>query len=195
MRLNPLVHGFAGQTCFVPDHEKEAYLKHFQSFRAEFNLRGPSEQFLVQSLSELSWSAQQIRAQIHNFMAMAGAKGKPMHETGNLDMNYSLAQANVVSKHIQQINLLGIYEQRKMRLFQTTRKELVQIQADRKKTEKEQLEEAAFLRKLCKTARRPSEPEWQPTQNGFACSLEEIDRYIVRTERMNALADRLKMAS
>ena len=62
LRLNPLTHGFAGQTVVIPDHQKEDYLKLFKSFRTEFNPQGPSEQFLVQSLAEISWSVQQIRA-------------------------------------------------------------------------------------------------------------------------------------
>jgi hypothetical protein len=194
LKLNPLTHGFAGQTCFIPDHEKDAYCEHFKSFRAEYKPKGPTEQFLVQSLSELSWSSQQIRAVSTNLMALLGTKNCP-RETGDDGLDFNLAQAANVGDHIKDINLLGIYEQRKVRLFNSTRNELLKLQADRKLAEKEELETASQIRKACKSAFQPGQREWQPSEDGFACSLEEIDRYIARNERLKSLAGGLKMAS
>jgi len=194
LRLHPLTHGFAGQTCFIPDHEQEAYCEHFKSFRAEYKPKGPTEHFLVQSLAELSWSAQQIRAVVTNFMSLL-AGGRTARDAGNDDLNASLAQASNIGPHVRDINLLGVYEQRKIRLFNSTRKELMQIQAERKLAEKEELETAAEIRKACKSAFQPGNPDWQPAEDGFACSLDEIDRYIARAERLNSLKGGLKMAS
>jgi len=177
--LNSLVHGFAGQTCFVPEHEQEAYMKHFQSFRAEYKPQGPTEQFMVQSLAELSWSSQQIRAVANNLLSLIGTKSSP-RETGSAELDFTLAQAANMPGHVKELNLLGIYEQRKQRLFNATRRELQQIQSDRKRAEKEELEEASQIRKATKLAF----PSWQPADDGFACSIDEIDRYIARTERL-----------
>src|SRR5260370_28815327 len=52
--MNAVKHNFCGQTCVIPEHEMEAYTKHFESFRKEFRPLGPSEEFLVQSLAELT---------------------------------------------------------------------------------------------------------------------------------------------
>jgi len=181
--LNSLVHGFAGQTCFVPEHEQEAYAKHFQSFRAEYKPQGPTEEFLVQSLAELSYSAQQIRAVANNLLSLIGTKSCP-RETGSAGQDFNLAQAANVSDHMHEIHLLGVYEQRKQRLFNATRRELQQVQSDRKLAEKEELEEASQIRKATKLAF----PSWQPAEDGFACSIDEIDRYIARTERLKTFA-------
>jgi hypothetical protein len=181
--LNSLKHGFAGQTCFVPEHEREDYIAHFKSFRAEYKPATPTEQFMVQSLAELSWSTQQIRAMSNNIISLLGTKSSP-RETGSEATDFTLAQAANVSEHLKEINLLGIYEQRKQRLFNSTRRELLQIQTDRKLAEKEELETASPIRKATKQAFQP----WQPAEDGFACSIEELDRYISR-------ADRLKMYS
>jgi hypothetical protein len=180
--LNSLKHGFAGQTCFVPEHEREAYMAHFQSFRTEYKPQGPTEQFMVQSLAELSWSSQQIRAMANNIISLLGTKSSP-RETGNPELDFTLAQAANASEHLKELNLLGIYEQRKQRLFNSTRRELAQIQADRKRAEKEELEEASQIRKATKM----TFPSWQPAEDGFACSMDQIDRYIARTERLRTL--------
>ena len=177
--LNSLTHGFAGQTCFVPEHEREAYIAHFQSFRAEWKPKGPTEQYMVQSLAELSWSTQQIRAVVNNIMSLLGTKSSP-RDTGSEGTDFTLAQAANISEHLKELNLLGIYEQRKHRLFNSTRRELIQMQKDRKLAEQEELSLAAQIRKATKQAFQP----WQPEDDGFACSIEEIDRHINRTERL-----------
>ena len=177
--LNSLKHGFAGQTCFVPEHEREAYMAHFQSFRTECKPQGPTEEFMVQSLAELSWSVSQIRAVTNNIMSLLGTKQSP-RETGAEGTDFTLAQAANLSEHVKELNLLGIYEQRKHRLIVSTRRELVQMQTDRKLSEKEELTVAAQIRKATKQAFQP----WQPEEDGFACSIDEIDRHIARTERL-----------
>jgi hypothetical protein len=169
--LNPLTHGFAGKTVLIAAHEEAAYIKHFRDFRAEYKPKGPTEQFLVQSLAELSFSAQQIRAQIDNLIALGGAMCKPMLESGNSEVDFAIAQATSLEANMPKINLLGIYEQRKMRLFTNARKELADIQAARKAAEQEELEEACQYRLV-------TPGNWNPADDGFACSLAEVDRYI-----------------
>ena len=174
--LNPLTHGFAGKTVLIAAHEEAAYIKHFRDFRAEYKPKGPSEQFLVQSLAELSWSAQQLRAQIDNLITLGGAMCKPMLESGDSQVDFAIAQATSLEANMPKINLLGIYEQRKMRLFTNARKELTTIQAARKLAEQQEVEEASFYRKA-------SPGNWNPADDGFACSLAEVDRYIAVTRR------------
>jgi hypothetical protein len=178
--LNPLKHGFSGHTCFIPDHEKEDYKRHFASFLEDYKPKGRTEEFLVQSLAELSWSTQQIRAVSTNLMSLLGTQNTAFNAEDDT-MTYNLAQATNLAAHLKEINLLGIYEQRKLRLFNTTRKELLQVQAERKLAEKEELETAAHFRQT-------SPSTWQPAEDGFVCSLEEIDRYIARTERLKTMA-------
>jgi hypothetical protein len=187
--LNPVKHGYAGIACFIPAHEQEDYEKHFQQFRADYKPKGKTEQFLVQSLAQLSWSVEQIRATTTSLMSLLGTQHAPF-ETGDDSMTFNLAQAANVGNRLKEINLLGIYEQRKLRLFNSTRRELVELQKERKLQEQEELTEAAQIRKAAKKAFQP----WQPEEDGFACSLEEIDRYIARSERLNSLSGGAKMS-
>ena len=188
VKMNAQKHGFAGQTVVIPHHEVATYKKHFASFRAEYQPVGPTEEFLVQSLAELSFSVQQIRAATTNRIYLAGARPvKNTHESHTPDTNNAMSQAFSAMEFANMHATYSIYEQRKMRLFHSTRKELMAIQAERKLNEKAELIEAAQLREADKKNRQPHEKEWHPSENGFVCSLTEIDRYIHSQNRRNAL--------
>src|SRR5277367_5731914 len=127
--MNAIKHGFASQTVIVPAHEADSYRRHFESFREEYRPVGPTEGFLVQSLAELSWSTQQIRAQANNITAMSGNGDVPKtNDSYTLAIEAAVSQARNVRLTVPNLNSLGLYEQRKMRLFHSTRKELLQIQ-------------------------------------------------------------------
>jgi len=183
--MNALKHGFAGQTVVIPAHEAAAYAKHFESFRKEYNPATPTEEFMVQSVAELSWSTQQLRAQNNNIITMAGCSNPDLSPSSNPEIDAAMAQARSIDTMAPRLNLNSIYEQRKMRLFFSTRRELVQVQAERKAKEKAELEAAILLRRADKATRLPEEPEWQPHENGFVCSLAEIDRKIAFQDRLN----------
>jgi hypothetical protein len=137
---------------------------------------------MVQSLADLSWSTQQIRAVTTNLMSLLGTKTSPFpSEEPTVDFN--LAQAANLTASLKEINLLGIYEQRKTRLFNSTLRELQQLQTTRRLAEQQELEEASEIRRACKS----TYPKWDPAQDGFACSLQEIDRHIARADRLNTL--------
>ena len=82
-----------------------------------------------------------------------------------------------------------------MRLFTSTRKELVQAQTERKAGEKAELEQAMQMRRIDKVTRLPEEPEWQPHENGFVCSLAEIDRKIALQDRFSRPTEPQKTAA
>ena len=183
--MNAVTHGFAGQTVVIPAHEAAGYAKHFDSFRKEYNPATPTEEFMVQSLAELSYSTQQIRAQTTNCISILSCKTTDRHENTTPEIEAALAQARGIAAGGPTLNTLGIYEQRKMRLFTSTRKELVQAQTERKAREKAELEQAMQMRRADKATRLPEEPEWQPHENGFVHSLAEIDRQITLHDRFS----------
>ena len=193
--MNAIKHGFAGQTVVIPAHEAVAYTKHFESFRKEYNPATPTEEFMVQSLAELSYATQQIRAQTTNCISILSCKSNDRRENTTPEIDAALAQARGIAAGGPTLNTLGIYEQRKLRLFSSTRKELVQVQTERKAREKSELEQAIELPKIDKATRLPEEPEWQPHENGFVCSLAEIDRKIAFEARFSRKFDPQKAAA
>jgi hypothetical protein len=181
VRLNSLKHSFAGATVVVAESQKEIFKAHFESFKTEYRPVGPTEEFLTHSLAEISWAAQQIRAKGQTVLTMIGTLQDHLEDHGDPILNFELAQAANLANNLKEVNLLGIYEQRKMRLFNSTRRELVQVQAERKARELEELEEAA-------ATRQTAPPDWQPSQDGFACSIAQIDRYLAKKRALAAAA-------
>jgi hypothetical protein len=184
--MNPIKHGYCGQTVVVLEHERDAYNAHFQAFRDEYKPVGPTEQYMVETLANHSWSSARIRSLIDDRITWAALKhAQPDDANASPEIESAMSQGWEVMKLAPSIATLGLYDQRKTRMFQNTRKELVQIQTERKAREKQELAEAAEFRKHDKLTILPGEEEWHPSQNGFVCSLEEVDRYIARQERFN----------
>ena len=189
--LNGLKHSFAGHTCFVQAHELGDYIRHFEAFRQEYLPVGPTEQFMVQSLAEISWSAQNIRSASSNAFTVAGNREwTERSETRPPHVDSALGCARAVQVLAKEINLFSIYENRKMRLFHTTRHELIRIQTERRDRQLAEMQEAAKYRKLCKLNRDPNQPEWKPEDFGFACSLESIDSYIAQEDGLALLRNK-----
>jgi hypothetical protein len=169
--MNSSKHGHAGQTVVLQEHEIPIYEKHFADFRKEYKPAGPTEEFMVHSLADMSYSLGQLRATITNRMTIIGLRTIPNdNETHSQETATAVSRARSINEEVPSLNTMGLYEQRKQRLFHATRKELMQIQAARKAEEKASLAEAAAHRQADKT--------WSPEENGFVHSLEQIDRYI-----------------
>jgi len=185
--MNSLKHGFAGQTVILQPHEIPAYEKHFEAFRKEYKPVGPTEEFLVQSLADLSFSVTQLRAVMTNRMTVIGLRAIPNDNDSHTEETATaVSRARSINDEGPSLDTLGRYEQRKMRQFHTTRKELVAIQAARKAEEKAALEEAATLRRADAT--------WRPEENGFVYSLAEIDRFIQLQQRLQPIPPNKKAA-
>jgi hypothetical protein len=115
-RMNATRHGFAGQTVIIPDHEQEAYERHFAAFRREHTPVGPTEEFLVQSLAEYSWAIQQIRAALTNRTYLAGASPlSGVERTNGPEIDNAMGQAYNVVQLADAFSKFGLYEQRKAR--------------------------------------------------------------------------------
>ena len=74
---------------------------------------------------------------------------------------------------------ISIYRQRLTREFERTLVLLRQIQAERRKNEQRQLDDAAKILKMRKAENLP----YQPADDGFVFSNAEIETYMGREER------------
>jgi len=166
VRMNALKHGYSGHIVVIPDHEKDAFRQHLENFRAEYNPKGVTEEVLVQSLCDISWSTQQMRAQSANIMAMIGSKPNNIPGERDPELDYALSQAVHASENLKNLNLLGIYENRKARLFNATRRELVQVQSERRAKEKAEREAAKATQPVEHNATHTA----NPAPDGFVCS-------------------------
>jgi hypothetical protein len=187
VRLNSLTHGFSGHTVVIADHEMEAFARHLENFRAEYKPAGITEEVMVKSLADLSWATSQMSAQSTTIMTLLSSKPCTIPGAPEGEISYAISQAQNLESQIKTLNLLGIYEQRKTRLFNSTRRELAEIQATRKAKEQEEMTLAAALRKNDLETRQPDQPAWDPKENGFVYSIAQIDDFLTQGKRLDRL--------
>jgi hypothetical protein len=189
--MNALKHGFAARTVMVLEEDEPAFKELFNNFQTEYNPQAETERFLVHSLAEISLSISRIRAHETNLTLIWGYSSSTWYSE-QLDNVSAVAfnQAEAAAANAKTLATLSIYEQRKMRAFRETLKDLQTLQSARKAQEQEDLSKAAAVRKVMKATNQ----SWQPAEDGFVCSLEQIDHFLRRQERSHQHAAHSKAA-
>ena len=159
--LNALRHGLSSQTAVLPSEDPQTYQRHCQQFRAEYAPKTPTETHLVQELSDTAWRINRI----------------PLLEA---DLLTHAADADA-AEAIHALSTLGLHGQRLSRQFQKTLHQLRALQSERREQEKQELKRAASLLELHKHKGIP----WDPAQDGFVFSNDEIEFHSQRLMRQN----------
>jgi hypothetical protein len=97
----------------------------------------------------------------------------------------ALAMALAFRENDRAFANISIYRQCLTRQFEHTLAQLRQIQAERRKNEQRQLDDAAKILKMHQDANLP----YQPADDGFVFSKSEIETYINREERWQQAND------
>jgi hypothetical protein len=159
--LNALRHGLSSQTAVLPSEDPDAYQRHCQQFRAEYDPKTPTETHLVQELADTAWRLNRI----------------PLLEA---DLLTRAADAGA-TEAILAVSTLGLHGQRLSRQFQKALNELRTLQSERREREQHELKRAASLLELHKHKGIP----WDPARDGFVFSSDEIESHSQRLIRQN----------
>jgi len=157
--LNALRHGLTAQTAVLPTEDPDAYQRHIQQFLDEYAPATPTETQLLREIADTAWRLNRI----------------PFLEAELLSQNPSPQTL------IPQLATLGLHGSRLSRQFQKAVDRLRDIQEDRHRLERRQLNEAAelFIRH-----QRQGLP-WEPEQSGFVFSKEQIELHAQTLMRRN----------
>jgi hypothetical protein len=177
--LNALRHGLTGHTIVLPSEDQSAYQRHSQSFFDECRPKGAIETQLVQSLLDTSWQLNRTSAVETNLFSLGITEMEDRIRANHPEAETALAMALAYREHNRAFANLSIYRQRLTREFERTLVLLRQIQAERRKNEQRQLDDAAKILKMRKAENLP----YQPSDDGFVFSNSEIETFISREER------------
>src|ERR1700722_7055347 len=186
--LNALRHGLTGQTIVLPSEDLAAYQTHSQSFLAEYQPKGATETQLVQSLLDTAWQVNRAASVETNLFSLGITEMEERIRASHPEAETALAMALAYREHNRAFANIGISRQRLTRQFDRTLNQLRQIQADRRATEERQLDNAAKILKMHQdenlhlTAPHNLAP-YNPADDGFVFSKDEIETYIGREER------------
>jgi hypothetical protein len=160
VKYNALRHGFTGQVLIMTPEEREMFQAFTIGMMKDLAPAGTHETFLANSVAEEAWRLNQIRARCVKLAAVGDFDGAR-------DQSKELA-------------LMSLYGQRTQRAYEKYKKDLKELQADRKANEATEREEARLLFQLADTQGLT----YDPKQDGFVFSLQEIKS---QTERHHKL--------
>jgi hypothetical protein len=147
---NALTHGLTARTPVLPTEYPAAYQLHIQQFRDEYKPATATETQLTQELADTAWRINRI----------------PSLEAG------LLSQDPDPQSMIPKLASLGLHGSRLSRQFQKALTQLREIQEERLRLERRQLNEAAELFLRLKHKGLP----WDPDLHGFVFSTDQIER-------------------
>jgi hypothetical protein len=182
--LNALRHGLTGHTIVLPSEDQSVYQRHSQAFLDEYQPKGATETQLVQSLLDFSWQLNRAAAVETNLFSLGITEMEDRIRANHPEAETALAMALAYREHNRAFANISVYRQRLARQFERTLVLLRQIQAERRKNEERQLDNAAKILKMHKDESFPNRPApYNPADDGFVFSTAEIETYMGREER------------
>jgi hypothetical protein len=156
---NALRHGLTAACAVLPSEDRAAYDEHCRGFFNEYQPATPTETQLTQELADTSWRFKRI----------------PLLESE------LFSQSPNPQTLIPMLATLGLHYARLSRQFQKAVDALREIQAERRREQERDLKRAAALLEIHKHKGIP----YDPVQDGFVFSNQQIEAYAQRLMRLN----------
>jgi hypothetical protein len=184
-KLNALRHGLTGHTIVLPTEDHDAYQRHTHGLFDHFQPAGALEQQLVQSLADTSWRLNRVAALETNLFSLGITENENRVPASHPEAEAALAMALTFRENVHAFTNLGIYGQRLARQFEQTLAQLREIQAERRQHEHDALDRAADLLEM----HQEKELSYNPAQDGFVFSTDQIETFIQRRDRLSEASD------
>jgi hypothetical protein len=167
---NAVTHGLTAASPVLSTEDPAAYQIHCRQYFDEYQPATPTESHLTQQLADTAWRLNRV----------------PLLEAALLDRaaNPPTQQAAIsfdIVDAYRALATLGMHSQRLSRQFQKLVDMLREIQAERRLRQERDLKRAAALLELHKHKGIP----YDPVQDGFVFSKDEIEAYSQRLMRLN----------
>ena len=163
--LNALSHGLTARTAVLPTEDPEAYQRHIQQFLDEYQPATATETQLVHEIANTAWRLNRI----------------PLLEAALLSPNPNPQSPIPEPAIIPQLATLGLHGSRLSRQFQKAIDQLCYMQEERRRLERRELTEAVEI--MIRHQRK--ELPWEPSDDGFVFSKEQIERHARKLMRQN----------
>jgi hypothetical protein len=187
--LSTVISTLTGEPALLPAADATQYGQLLRDYQNEFQPIGLQESELVQTLAETIWRTRRLRALESSIFAKGRIEFAKQFAEHNPDLRLPLIEVHTFLTYEKQLRGLQLQEARlsrradkasaELRILQKERHQREQP-ANRKQQEEQQrqLETAAQLYQAAKQNRQPFNPE----QNGFEFSNQEIELYLARKQ-------------
>jgi len=201
--MNALRHGITGQVSITTVEDRAAHDKFVQELIDRLRPDDPLELQLASLIAEDFWRLQRIRAVENDILALGNFSEAADIDVDHPEVHASLTRAQTFLDRSKDFERLTLYEQRINRSLEKNRRQLEELQAERKRHRQEALEQACLLHQAAvahkqsddaqshddeqshaSTPEQATTPAAVPSENGFVFSSEEIERAIHRRSRL-----------
>ena len=192
--LNALRHGLTGQTVVIHAEDRVAHDKFCRNFFDDFQPKTAMERQLVQTVADCSWRLNRLRAMEQSLLSLSTDDLEDQVNTQDDRAATACAAALAFEKNIKTLGNLSIYEQRISRTCDRAHAQLKIELAERQAREERDLARAAELKAHHdeQQAKSPQPLEYDPSQDGFVYSNDEIDVYSGRQTRYQCASQATK---
>src|SRR5690348_1353723 len=159
---NALKHGLSAKALLLPSDDPAAFQRHLGSFLNEYKPQGPTEQQLVRTLANNSWHLDRVNRLEEALFT-------------NADENLTL------DSQMRALTSLSTHRNRLTRSFESTLKQLRQIQEERRSEELAHLWKASRLSALAEHKGLP----YDPSEDGFVFTEKEVEEFLDYEQRYN----------
>ena len=188
--LNAVRHGLTGQVVVLPEEEIEAYTQFSAPIAEGLETVGALEIQLAAMYTGFLWRINRAASVEDNMFGLGHME--QVAENLNIDhpeAHNAATHAKTFRNEYKAFDRIGIYTQRLVNNANKILKQLKDIQAERRSREREEMTEAARLYQF----HRMQEQTFNPTENGFDCSVDQIRQHIRRETLKKHSADAEKL--
>ena len=204
--INALRHGITGQVSIMNEEDRGAHDKFCQELIDRFQPDDPLELQFASLIAEDFWRLQRIRAVENDILALGNFSDAADIDVDHPEIHASLTRARTFLDQSKDFERLTLYEQRINRSIEKNRRQLEDLQAERKRLRQQALEQACLLSQVPVAQEHSRGEENGPehsdattpeqginaaahvADNGFVFSSEEIERAIDRRSRLTQAA-------
>jgi hypothetical protein len=172
--LNAVKTALTGRTVLLPTDDAEAYEQHLRDYDKHFKPMTPRESELVQSLADTAWRLDRIPGLEMAIYAQGRIQFDGHFDDHEPALRPGLIQLHTFLAYEKQLRNLQIQEARLHRRREKDTAELRQLQQERDRRERQELDVAA---KLYAAAKHDNKP-FNPADFGFEFSIQDVERYI-----------------
>jgi len=190
--LNAFRHGLTGQTVVISPEDQKSHGEFCRGFFNDYQPEGALEHQLVQIIANCLWRLNRITANEQSLLSLDTIQCEDDHIKATDDRAVTAcASARSFEMHVKTLANLTLYEQRIARLFERTLKLLKETQAERKRQEASDMNDAIMLKEYHDElqAQQPQPVPYNPADDQFVFSNGMLEAHIAREDRRAAAAD------
>jgi len=186
--LNAVKTALTGRTVLLPTDDAPAYEDHVDDFFKELRPMGVRECALVQLLADNSWRLDRVFALEMGLYALGRIQFANHFDDEAPALRSNLIEVHAFLTYEKQLRNLQLQFGRLCRQREKETAELRQLQQERNRREKQELETAAKLY----TAAKHDRKAFDPAEFGFDFSVEDVEAYLDGVRAANLLNATLK---